>query len=277
MACAVSNGAAFQVSRHYNSNIPFFSQHMPDSEKLINGNCKCEMYCHENVQSVWYKQIDLIRENFQQAMETYIHQTYNTNSLLNHNITVDGKDEITNVNVTSTSVIPFLPDVTIHFRCSDILTHQRAYGFLNYHIYSYLIPIKSKYIYVVSDSPSRGDESKLCGELLSHLFDFLRSKFPDSIIYIKRGGNLMVNMIQIMHSQISICSASTFCLWPAIAAKNVVYYPTTELILNATNPYFAWHFHWIVNPTLQHKSDKETMDMFIDRLKTPLQNNIRIS
>jgi hypothetical protein len=66
---------------------------------------------------------------------------------------------------------------------------------------------------------------------------------------MKRGGDLFLDYARIAYSNISICSASTFCLWPALA-NNIghSFYPITPLIGKAnekSQPFLGERFHWI--------------------------------
>ena len=51
---------------------------------------------------------------------------------------------------------------------------------------------------------------------------------------MKRGGDAFLDYARLAYSNVTICSASTYCIWPALANSNgQVYFPLTPLIAKA--------------------------------------------
>ena len=85
-----------------------------------------------------------------------------------------------------------MPDVTIQFRCSDVLgLTNGAYGYLNFNVYKKLIPADTRILYILSDHPDRAKERKqspVCGHLIDNLATTLRAFLPHTEVVVFRGG-----------------------------------------------------------------------------------------
>lgn len=173
---------------------------------------------------------------------------------LNTSTTVAPSTDLTNA--SPQEFLPIVPDVTIQYRCGDNIQFSYMYGILPYTAFASRIPKDSKYIYVLSDHPSRAMHAlytSRCEVILKGLFDYLQEKNPSSIIVIKRGGDLFLDYVRLAFSKIIICSASTYCFWPALAnIKNggVVHFPLSSLIagaddINVAPKVFGKNFNWI--------------------------------
>jgi hypothetical protein len=83
------------------------------------------------------------------------------------------------------------------------------------------------------------------------LYKHLITRFPFSLVVIKRGGDIFLDVARMARAKILICSASTFCLWPALANPNIAHYPLTPLVLgawtNTSAPFLGLSFHWIAD------------------------------
>lgn len=149
--------------------------------------------------------------------------------------TVSHGIDVTNSNDTSN--LPLIPDVSIQYRCGDNIQFNYMYGILPYTAFDSIVPPDSHYIYILSDHPSRSKNSEYatdkCSLILNGLFNYLKLKNPNSIIVQKRGDDTFLDYLRLGLSKVTICSASTYCLWPALAnIKNggEVYFPLTSLI-----------------------------------------------
>jgi hypothetical protein len=72
---------------------------------------------------------------------------------------------------------------------------------------------------------------------------------------LKRGGDLFLDYARIVHSNVVVCSASTFCLWPALSnLHGQVHFPLTPLVAKAdtiaTAPNLTSNFHWITEVSM---------------------------
>jgi hypothetical protein len=87
---------------------------------------------------------------------------------------------------------------------------------------------------------------------LKGLFDYLRAARPNATIVVKRGGDLFLDYVRLAFAKVTICSASTYCFWPAlanIAGGGTAHFPLSSLIAGADNvhlaPNFGPNFQWI--------------------------------
>lgn len=151
------------------------------------------------------------------------------------------------------NTLKLIPNVTMQFRCGDNIGFGKTrYGLLPFRAYTKRIPLYTKTIYIIADSPTRSKDhtySSRCSIILERLGWYIHNRFPSAVIVIKRGGDLFLDYARLAYSNVTICSASTFCLWPALANKNDVYFPYTPLVAeswdNETSYNLSSHFHWI--------------------------------
>jgi hypothetical protein len=177
--------------------------------------------------------------------------------------------------------LPLIPDVTIQYRCGDNIGFGKTrYGLLPYRAFTSRIPANARKIYIIADSPTRSMYhvySGRCSLILAHLGKpkhfllvtpaadmslimigkYIHHAYPDAYVVIKRGGDLLLDYARLAYSTVTICSASTYCLWPALANQNTVHFPLTPLVAradtNATAPTFQTKtnsFHWITDVLL---------------------------
>jgi len=156
------------------------------------------------------------------------------------------------------------------------------YGILPFFAFPSRIPADAKFIYVLSDHPTRAAHSPYSGRcqvILKGLFDYLLGHFPNATIVVKRGGDVFLDYARFAFSKVTICSASSYCLCkflyfspdfqsgnfnvslifnlaavvgPALANKGTVHFPLSSLIAGADTmelaPQLAPNFHWIDKP-----------------------------
>ena len=130
--------------------------------------------------------------------------------------------------------LPIVPDVALQYRCGDNIQFSYMYGILPFTAYPSRIPTTAKYIYVLSDHPSRALHAAYtskCQMILQGLFEFLKKERPQATIVVKRGGDLFLDYARLAFAKVTICSASTYCLWPALASigKSITSLPTLPL------------------------------------------------
>ena len=281
LACAVVSGAHFitvnkqftyidinhlQTKNEHDRDT--FFQHLPliyinkqplhpiDVKLKMKKECDCLQYCWENKGAPWLKRIPLIKEALMPAIDAYVKIT-----------DAERRGTVLNTSTDFTTItnykpdrdwLPLVPNVTIQYRCGDNIGFGKTrYGLLPFAAYSKTrIPIQyheNSFIYIIADSPSRQQYhvySSRCETILQHLLDDLKKKFPKNIIIVKRGDDQFLDYARIAKTSIVFCSASTFCLWPALANdKATIYYPLTPLVAgawdNETAPVIAENFHWI--------------------------------
>jgi hypothetical protein len=217
----------------------------------INHECKCNRYCWQHLHAPWVNRTSSIRFYMSQALHAY----YDVIKVDNPVTTLDPEVDITNAKDTSN--LPLVPDVSIQYRCGDNIAFSYMYGILPFTAFDSRIPAGVKYIYVLSDHPSRAAHSPYTGRcklILEKLLEYLQQKHPTSVIVIKRGGDLFLDMIRLAFAKVTICSASTYCFWPALSSNGTSYFPVTSLIAGADSielaPDFGNHFHWINEPKI---------------------------
>jgi hypothetical protein len=140
--------------------------------------------------------------------------------------------------------LPIVPDVTIQYRCGDNIGFGRThYGLMPFKAFVDRINLHltatgkvaataSFSIYVIADSPMRASThpyASRCGIILNSLYSHLQTHFPQAVVIIKRGGDVFLDVVRLTFAKVVICSASTFCLWPAISNLNTAYFPLTPL------------------------------------------------
>jgi hypothetical protein len=143
--------------------------------------------------------------------------------------------------------LPMIPDVSIHYRCGDNTVGH--YGYLAFPAFKRRIPSNATTIYVMTENPSRKTNSQRtnqCNAILTGLFEYLKKEFVTSSIVILRGANMYDDMTRLALSKTTICSVSSFCIWPALSSTTMAYFPITRLIAKATAPvYDPRHFQWL--------------------------------
>ena len=183
------------------------------------------------------------------AISAYL-ETVNisTGTLLSPNIDISS--------VAFGTYLPLIPDVAIQYRCGDNMGYGKiGYGVLPFRAFLKLIPSNAKYIYVMTDPPARAwghPYVQHCQGITHWLFDYLVKHWPAAIVVVKKGGDMYLDLARLAFANTTICSASTFCLWPAMANNgSAVYYPKTNLIGVPPGDYkINDHFTWITDPPL---------------------------
>jgi len=222
----------------------------------MKSDCQCLQYCWESSEAPWVRRIPYIRKYLLRAIDAYVQAAGGF-----HIPTV-----LSNVTDYSTvpldTPLPLIPNVTIQYRCGDNIGFGKTrYGLLPFSAYTSSNRIDkqtAKYIYVIADSPGRQSYhaySSRCGQILGHLFAHLKKHFPTAVVIVKRGGDAFLDYARLAYSNTTICSASTFCLWPALAnSVGQVHFPLTPLVAraatNETAPHLSPHFHWIREVTM---------------------------
>lgn len=149
--------------------------------------------------------------------------------------------------VTSLGSLPVIPEVAIHYRCGDnLVTH---YGFLPFKTYSDLIPSNASHIYVLAESPDRNPKAHMvsrCAAIFDAFFSYLMAKFPSSTVVVLRGHDIFDDLARLTYANITLCSVSTFCLWPAVSNENAAHFPVTKLIAKESTDFdYGPSFHWM--------------------------------
>jgi hypothetical protein len=119
-----------------------------------------------------------------------------------------------------------MDDVTIHFRCGDILSHPfHEYGYPRYRIYD-LLGHAFDSVGIMS-APFGEKQSRLsdlvnaakCNKILYDYVDYFASQYPNVKVTVRNNDSLEEAFGRLIHSNQSWCNPSTFCLFPVLATR----------------------------------------------------------
>lgn len=145
-------------------------------ESKLQQICSCHKYCWETSNSAWFHALDTIHQILKRAFNTIPFYR-----CTDHKVENATRPDIQTWNKKY--------GVTIQYRCSDILSlKEKKYGFVNFHVYSFLIPSNTKEVMILSDHPNRSHEGAICGSIIDALGAFLQVEFPLASIQVQRGG-----------------------------------------------------------------------------------------
>jgi hypothetical protein len=154
---------------------------------------------------------------------------------------------------------PFVPEVTILFRCVDMLQHGEGspYGFLPFRVYKEIIPPDVKDIYVLTESLmySQGlpniPNQKACVAITEALLMYLSQHYVNATVGLRRG-NSGEAFCQLSLSSIMISTPSSFGFYAGLAQSDQhdVYLPETRLLASGENIFIHKHFHWMPFPKI---------------------------
>jgi hypothetical protein len=249
---------------------------------LVESKCLsiCEYFCWTYANAPWQYVIPHIKIIMQNAMLAHLYSS--SKKGFAEGTKLKNSSDLSTVGFQK--YLPIIPDVTIHYRCGDNVEVPEQYGFLPFKAIVSIIkkhPHNHQYIYILSDPPGRSslyetysspsfsqsttdngrskrnsrsntstgihEFTHKCVSVLKALFNYLQFHFPSSIIILKRGGDPFLDFIRLSYSKVTICSSSTFCIWPAIATNGTAYFPDTTLIANGVKPNFGKNFNWITD------------------------------
>lgn len=131
-------------------------------------------------------------------------------------------------------------------------------------------------IYVLAENKHRKTSARKhlvakCDWIFDKMFTFLTTHFPHSTVVIRRGDDLYKDMARLAQAKVTICSVSTFCLWPAIMNNHSAHFPRTKLILGGGGAVdMGSSFHWIQIPEIV--SGVEALQLSQEQLLKRLQD-----
>jgi hypothetical protein len=187
--------------------------------------CTCRGVCHENPRALWTRGIDVIKPLLWAALQHH-------RKKVNVEKTIVSSSDISNRPVGSE--LPFVPEAVVHYRCGDNFVGH--YGFLPFSAFTRNIPVGVKSIFVLAEQRSRKTSQKplralKCDAVFDALFSYLTKNFPNTAVLIRRGDDLVLDMYRLAAAKVTICSVSTFCLWPAIINEHNAYFPASKLVV----------------------------------------------
>ena len=231
--------------------------------------CACGKYCWSDPHAPWVNHTQKIRHIMQEALKSHIE----ANSTLVEVGTIIKDGDVSTAE--RGTFLPIVPDAAIHYRCGDTVP-STVYGFLPFKAIKDLVPSDSKYIYVLTDPPARASVmggldrfASNCLPILLALHSYLHTSFPGATVIVKRGGDPFVDYYRLSRARVTICSVSTFCLWPAIASTNVAHFPVSPLVAGNSTPFLGHQFKWITKPLIITDFQADTpLDAVLARLKS---------
>ncbi len=171
--------------------------------------------------------------------------------------------------------LPLIPDVAVHYRCGDnTVTH---YGFTPFRVFTATIPANARFIYVMAESPTRNarpDRVERCSAIFHALRTYLMARYPAAVVVIMQGHDMFEDLARLTFANTTICSVSTYCLWPALANNGTVYFPVTKLIAKENTSFdYGPSFHWLVADKHRAIKGSEALSWshkkLVERLKAP--------
>lgn len=223
--------------------------------------CKCNSNCWSYPDtSTWITNMPFLKSTFDTAILNIFE-----NHVMNYSLSSTFFDLITPSNYDIQD-FPLVADVVIHFRCTDIRqSHLKSiYGFLNFNYYLLIIPPDTKLIYILTDASLH---HKVCSEMLQFLIEWIYSHFPNVTIATVMGKHIVESLVILTNAKLIICSASTFCMWPAIFSNaSAIYFPSCKNIIGK-EVFIHSNFHWINTPGhLQFIDNNDDIKMIKEKL-----------
>lgn len=172
---------------------------IPALHAHIKSTCPCPGSCHERPYALWPRAVSgLIRPLITAALRNYLDSylkishpttspsTTNNINIINNFTAVQDGDYIhipnTNTDNNNRNLhLPLIPDVAIHYRCSDNFVGH--YGFLPFKAFLDIVPPHASTIYVLAENRDRKNVHKKylppkCDAIFNAMFSFLKAHFP---------------------------------------------------------------------------------------------------
>lgn len=151
------------------------------------------------------------------------------------------------------SGIPFVPDVSIDYHCSDDLAaEEKLMPFTSYTVNR--VHLKTKAIYVFFDSgdnramPS-SSTSGVCASILIGLMNHLSGVFPNALVAVFRDTSIVDHQVILMNSQVTFCSEQLSCLFPAMGSLGRrVYVPHSPVMAHINHAVLHDVYHLSLSP-----------------------------
>lgn len=195
-----------------------------EMRSIIDKYCTCDTFCFHRG-NVWESYIPQMRRTMQDAIR--LHLTYPRNGIFPENAGLFLHKERDYFTIDTGTYLPLIPDVAIHFRCSDNIIH--GMGLLSVKTIVDRIPKNAKYIYIFSEYGQRIDPhirelGSMSAAIVKGVWQDISHAFPDAIVIAKRGMNVFTTMSTLGLANITICSPSSFCFYPAMSREKLTYF-----------------------------------------------------
>jgi hypothetical protein len=228
-------------------------------EAAVRKTC-CLQWCHQWIDSLIHKNMLIAGSIFRKAIDAYWYERQLTGvtelSVANFPNKSGSKfgwrGKIIDIVPDMNLALPIIPDVAIHYRCGD--NTVKNYGFLPFSAMKSVINSTDRSIYIMSEHSGRNADDKRkrrCRLILEALVEYLMNHFSNATVVLLRGGDMFDDLARLTFAPKTICSASTFCLWPAVASTSNAYFPTTQLAGYEKGTDYGPHFHWLDDAKFQ--------------------------
>lgn len=210
--------------------------------------CPCHTMCHEKANGLMHTHSDMVRDIFLPpiARHASLMQPVRLGSAWRKTVRSESHaDE----NGASAGPAPPIPDVAVHYRCGD--NTVGPYGFLPFPAIKNRIKssmLNPSTIYVLAEPAHRKTKERQvsrCNVILDTLRAYLARSFPSTTVLTLRGLSLYDDLVRLTLSNVTVCSVSTFCLFPAMTSSGDVYFPVSALVAESSNPTYGPRFHWM--------------------------------
>lgn len=265
---------------------------------------------------------DLFRMGIEDALQSALHWIPASNiSSKTHTLGSPWKNSSSNATYIKGKFLP-VPDVAIHYRCGD---NSKISGLLPLSAIEYVLNstlaaatgFAIRRIYIMAEDENRQNpnpgaaqgrsfepQKRRCGIILHRLkarIVQLLTVHQDHDVHVAvlRGQDMIHDLVRLAYAPVTICSASTFCLWPALAKAALharirngsatsphvprvsdvqhlaTYVPTSSLFAGCTHCHYnLTHFHWIAEPPLvyfepYHSDEEINWPEVLKRLENP--------
>jgi hypothetical protein len=207
---------------------------------LVKLECHCRYWCWGAPESAWGRSLPLVRTLVRGAVDEHLkikneagQTALEVGTVLRANIDMVSSNPTGEVDNTTVPMrYPLLPDVAIQYRCSDNIGH----GFLPFEAINKRIPDNAELIMILSEHPKRGYYEPndhfpaIATGILRGLMMYIKERHRSSTVLVIRGEDPLLSFMKLTLAKTTICSPSTFCLWPAIASNGTAYMPKAGFI-----------------------------------------------
>ena len=281
LGCAHAAGLHFQVdgplwpSSPFLSAIPRFVRHpSPTVSKKtaisrIQSECQgCKFWCWEDQNAPWMHALPLVKKVMHKAALQHA-KIFNSTSL-------NSQSDLSSGNAANKQ-LPVIPDVALQYRCGDNIEQDpNRYGFISFKGISERIPKAAKFIYILSDPPERSAVratafNSKCKEIIAAFHDHVVSNFPGAVVVAKRGGDPFLDFARFTLAETTVCSSSTFCLWPALANRNNVFLPISLTMGGANKtfqPFLGENIHFLGEPLIGNFTKETSLEDILKVLRS---------
>ena len=235
----------------------------------VDRKCRSFMFPWNQDIALIHSHTDIVKSYFLKGINSYLDTTS-----YSERYTILGpydrriyRSKSTTANETSGGIIryPLIPDIAIHFRCSD---NTDVGGILPLSAVTEILEGVQRRtdsnistVYVVSEPPSKaahGKASELqksrCRVLRHRLTMHVAQLIPNAVVILLRSQDLFDDLARLTYAKLLICSASTFCLWAAISSNGTAHLPVSKLFMQGQVKDYGPHVHWIQDHPLVYFS-----------------------